>query len=217
MILTKTITTRIVPLNIDKLKEFYNIKINDIIEIDINHLSEKSPIEITCQCEICGSIKNLQYRKYIKNKSRHNYYSCKKCKNLKTNITKELLYNDPFYNNSKKMIQTKEENGIYIPINSMENFKQYRKIVNRFTYKSKKMLFSSWTGFDYYDNEYIKDNFKLLSKDRKYPTVDHKISLYEGFNKNIPPYIIGGIENICITKRYINSIKNNSYYYIHKL
>jgi hypothetical protein len=42
-----------------------------------------------------------------------------------------------------------------------------------------------------------------------YPTIDHKISIFEGFHKNIPPYIIGGIENLCITKRKINLLKSN--------
>lgn len=215
MLITKTIKTKIVPLNINKLKKFYpSIQYSDVIEIDIKHLSEKSPIVIECSCDLCGSEKKLAYLKYIKNKSEYNYYSCKKCKNKKTEATKLKLYGDPFYNNSKKMINTKEAKGIYIPLDSVNDFNKYRKIVNRFTYKSKKELYKNWNGFDYYDSEYIKNNLSLLSKDMKYPTVDHKISIHEGFIKNIPPYIIGNIDNICITKRIINLLKRNKQNYI---
>ena len=40
-----------------------------------------------------------------------------------------------------------------------------------------------------------------------YYTMDHKISLFYGFNYNIEPSIIGGIDNLCICSRYINSVK----------
>lgn len=211
MLLTKKITTRIVPLNIIHLNQFYdNISLNDVIEIDIKYLSEKSPIRVRCRCEICGCDNEIQYRVYLRNKKRHDYYSCKKCKNRKTDITKSLLYGDPKYNNSNKMIKTKEERGIYIPLSSVDDFKKYRKIVNRFTSKYKKILFDNWSGFDFYDGEYIKDNLIIFkSNEMSYPSIDHKISIYEGFNKNIPPYIIGGIDNLCITKRKINLLKGN--------
>jgi len=210
MIITKRIKTRVVPLNYKKLKiQYPNIKYNEIIEINVIDLPENSPIEIECGCEICGEYKKLQYRKYLINKKRYNYYSCKKCMNLKTRVTKERLYGDPLYNNSKKMILTKEKLGIYIPLNLISDFKRYRKIVNRYTFKSKKELYKIWDGYDYYDNEYIKEYLKLSSNDMTYPTVDHKISIHEGFLKNIPPFIIGDINNICITKRRINLLKRN--------
>ncbi len=40
-----------------------------------------------------------------------------------------------------------------------------------------------------------------------YPSIDHKISLFYGFENNMNPEEIGSIDNLCITKRYINSIK----------
>ena len=216
MLLTDTLDIRIVPLNIKRLSLIYgDIKINDIIKIDVNHLSKQSPIIIECECEICGVYRKLQYRKYLKNYNRYGYYSCKGCKNLKTNITKEDRYGDKFYNNSQKMIETKEKLGIYVPLGSVNDFKKYRKIVNRFTYKSKKVLLKNWEGFDYYDQEFIKGNLQLESKCEEYPTIDHKISIHEGFIKNIPPYIIGNIDNICVTKRCINLKKRNIINYQH--
>ena len=110
-----------------------------------------------------------------------------------------------------KMIKTKEEKGIYIPIESVSDFKKYRKIVNRITNKNRKKLFHSWDGIDFYDKQNILENLNLSSNNMKYPTIDHKISLYQGFKENIPPYIIGGIDNLCITKREINLLKSNKY------
>jgi hypothetical protein len=211
MLLTKKIKTTIVPLNYNRLSEFYDVKMYDIIEIDINHLSHKSPIIIDCCCEICGSHKKLQYRAYLRNKSRYNYYSCKGCKNKKTSITKERIYGDSKYNNSNKMIKTKEEKGIYIPFESSIDFKKYRKLVNRITNRNKPYLFEIWDGLDFYDKENILENMKLNSNDMSYPTIDHKISIYQGFKESIPPYIIGGIDNCCITKRRINLLKSNKY------
>lgn len=209
MLITKNIVTTLVPLNFERLSKIYGGKMYDNIEISIEHLSEKSPIKIYCKCEICNKISLLAYRCYLRNKNRYNYYSCKKCKNKKTSMTKNFLYNDPNYNNSTKMIKTKESLNIYIPIESVDDFKKYRKIVNRFTMKQKKTLFKYWDGNDFYDKKYIKDNLKLNSNNMSYPTIDHKISLHEGFIKNIPPYIIGGIDNLCITKRKINLLKSN--------
>jgi hypothetical protein len=210
MIITKKINVRVVPLNFPILKIKYpNIRCSEVIEIDINDLSNSSGIKIDCRCEICNSEQKLSYVKYLKNRNNCGYYSCKKCMNKKTRITKEKRYNDPLYNNSKKMIFTKEKLGIYIPLEQISDFRKYRKIVNRFTYKSKKFLYKTWSGYDYYDGEYIKNYLILQSKNMLYPTVDHKISIHEGFLKNIPPFIIGNINNICITKRNINLLKSN--------
>jgi len=216
MILTKTVSVTIVPLNYKTLKQKYpKIKISDNIIIDVNDLSNNSGVRINCCCEICGVNNNLSYRKYIKNKNNCGYYSCKKCMNKKTQKTKERLYGDKTYNNSKKMIRTKEKLGIYVQQESVSDFRKYRKIVNRYTYKSKKTIYDNWRGFDYYDGEYIKNYLTLESKNMLYPTVDHKISIHEGFIKKIPPYIIGGVNNICITKRKINFLKRNKINYKH--
>ena len=92
----------------------------------------------------------------------------------------------------------------------------YRK-VRIITRKNKKELQDKWDGRDYYDNEYIKDNFQLDPNDKNYPTIDHKISIYNGFKNSIDCEIIGGLDNLCITKRTINSTKNkNNTYEPHK-
>jgi Zn finger protein HypA/HybF involved in hydrogenase expression len=88
-------------------------------------------------------------------------------------------------------------------------YRKYRNHVRRITRLNKKVLFENWNGYDYYDNEYIKDNLnKFNSKNRLYPSIDHKNSIIYGFINNISPEILGSLDNLCITKRCINSSKN---------
>lgn len=111
------------------------------------------------------------------------------------------------------------KNGSQIPDNKLSEFDMYIKKVIFITKKSRKNLLIIWDGYDNYDFEYIGDNFKLNSNDRCYPTVDHKLSLYYGFVNNIDPEIIGRLDNLCVTKRYINSSKSSktSDEYLNKL
>ena len=107
-----------------------------------------------------------------------------------------------------KIIKTKIQNNQIIPYDELSDWEVYKRKVRRITNSNKKNLMESWNGLDYYDNEEIKSNFFLSHTHRFYPTIDHKISVFYGFNNNIEPEIIGNIENLCITKRYLNCIKN---------
>jgi len=116
------------------------------------------------------------------------------------------------YQNRKDEIYTKIRNsnilsGYWFSSKSNE-YESYRKTVMSITSRYKKTLFEKWNGLDYYDIEYIKNNFNLNYNDVSYPTIDHKISIKYGFDNNINHEVIGGIDNLCITKRSINSIKN---------
>ena len=96
------------------------------------------------------------------------------------------------------------KNRIY----NLDNMRIYRYKVTQLTLKNKKELLYKWTGYDYYDGEYIKDNLILKPGDSLYPTIDHKISIFYGFINNISIDDISHIDNLCITKRNINSSKN---------
>ena len=102
-------------------------------------------------------------------------------------------------------IDLSEDNYNLIHIN--EDYLKYRNECRRITKKSLKKLFKEWDGLDYYDGEYIQENFKLEHNDKRYPTVDHKISVHFGFTNKIEASVIGSKENLCITKRSINSSK----------
>jgi len=94
--------------------------------------------------------------------------------------------------------------------NIMTPLSNYSRIVDNITNKYKNELFYRWNGYDFYDGEPIAKNFLLTPNSKSYPTIDHKISKHSGFINNISPEIIGNINNLCITKRTINSIKNRT-------
>lgn len=211
MILSKTVNVNIKPLNYQHYIKFYpNIKINDKVEVSVEYLTLKCDIKVKCICDICNTCKNLSYRKYLKNVSNYGYYSCKKCKNIKTYKTKELIYGDGNYNNSTKMVSTKIDNNQYLKENEMTPILKYRHDVQNVTLKNKKILFDNWNGFDFYDGEYIMPYLSINSNDKNYPTIDHKVSIFYGYSNNINPEIIGDINNLCITKRCINSSKGKN-------
>ena len=89
-------------------------------------------------------------------------------------------------------------------------FSNYRKEVRKLTKRVKKTLYENWDGYDFYDKEYIKDYLSLNHIDKRYPTIDHKKSVYDGFKEKISVEEISSINNLCITKRSLNSSKSNS-------
>ena len=91
----------------------------------------------------------------------------------------------------------------------IDKFKMYRRKVDKLTREIKSLLIEKWNGMDYYDGEYILYNFNLKYTHADYPTIDHKISVYYGFKNNLPPEEISKLDNLCITKRRINSTKYN--------
>lgn len=103
-----------------------------------------------------------------------------------------------------KILDSRKQNRRY----NLTEYQKYRVIVDKLTYKNKKELFEKWDGYDYYDKEYIKNNFNLTHNDKKYPTIDHKISVFYCFENNINVEVCANLENLCITKRSINSQKN---------
>lgn len=103
-----------------------------------------------------------------------------------------------------KIIKSRNQNRRY----NLSDYEKYRVKVDNLTRQKRKKLFEDWNGFDYYDNEYIKDNFKLNPKHKNYPSVDHKQSVFYSFTNGIDVKIVADIHNLCITKRTNNSRKN---------
>jgi hypothetical protein len=114
---------------------------------------------------------------------------------------------------SKRMTKrriTKELNGDWIKSEDISDWNLYKNIVRTQTSKNKKKLFDLWNGNDYYDGEYIKDNISLHHFNSNYPTIDHKISIYNGFINKIKPEEISNISNLVITKRILNIKKGKN-------
>ena len=166
-----------------------------------------SVIKYEQKCLYKYGVKNIFQDENIKNKSKE---------------TKRNKYGDENYNNPEKNKKTcVERYGVeyytmsdeyinrmgYVLNSDLNEWELYRKMSRKLFNKIKKEVFENWDGYDYYDGEYIKENLKLKSSDRLYPTIDHKISVHYGFMNNIPIEKINDIDNLCITKRYINSKK----------
>ena len=90
-----------------------------------------------------------------------------------------------------------------------DEYKAFQNKVYYLTTKNKKELLEKWNGYDYYDDEFIKDNFNLYVLDRNYPTIDHILPLKEGYKNGILPEELAKIDNLCFTKRWINSKKHS--------
>ena len=88
----------------------------------------------------------------------------------------------------------------------MKDFNIYKNKIRNKTKQNIRLL--EWDGTDFYDNEYIKDNFKLDFNHNNYPTIDHKISIFDGFMNNMSIDEIASVDNLCWTKRIINITKN---------
>ena len=126
----------------------------------------------------------------------------------KSNDTKTKRYNNINYVNVIKSKETRTNKGNMISEDNLNDWLLYKRNVWRLTNNTKKELLLKWDGYDYYDNEYIRDYYNLKHTDNKYPTCDHKISVKYGFENNISVDDISNINNLCITKRYINSTKS---------
>lgn len=104
----------------------------------------------------------------------------------------------------EKMLETRKDKRTY----NIDEFIEYRELVNKLTTKNKKYIIENWDGFDFYDGEYIKDNFNINSNNKLYPTIDHKMSILYCFKNKLSAEQSSSIDNLCITKRGLNSMKN---------
>jgi len=211
----------------EKCKTIYNRKYQDYIKITKNKT-------IKYYCQLCVKKERTEktnLKKYgVKNVSQSDIIKNKKIKtNLKNWGVKNVFENTDIKNRIKKTCEikygyehankssiikiksmlTRIKKGTQINPNYYKPYILYRKNVLSVTRKYKKHLIDNWDGYDYYDNEYIKDNFILNSNNPNYPTIDHKVSVYYGFINNIDYNIIGDLDNLCLTKRRINASKQN--------
>lgn len=135
-------------------------------------------------------------------------------KRRETNFLKygvDNIFKSSEFKNDMKM--KKIQDNIIIKDELLSEWRVYKNEVRRITRSFKKQLFENWDGLDFYDKEHIKEYLELHHNNKKYPTIDHKISVFEGFSRKIEAKNIGDISNLVITKRSINSKKSNSLSY----
>ena len=91
MILTKEVSVKINKKYIDKHKKYTKYK-GQIINIPVSDLLLNSTIKVEVKCDICGEIRNLEYRLYLKNYKKYNIYTCYNCSKIKTQKTNFKKY-----------------------------------------------------------------------------------------------------------------------------
>jgi hypothetical protein len=124
--------------------------------------------------------------------------------------SREFLESESIKEKSK---ETKIKNGYMMSDVDMEPFLLYKRNCRKLTNITKKELYEKWDGYDYYDNEFIRNNLNLHNTNKNYPTIDHKTSIFYGFINKIDEREICDIKNLCITKRSINCSKRQKNYY----
>jgi hypothetical protein len=111
----------------------------------------------------------------------------------------------------KKLRQNMIDKGYRVDENDYTKFENYYKKCQSLTKINIRAtnFKENWNGYDYYDNEYIKDNYVLYEQNNEnYPNIDHKISIIYGFLNDINYEDICAIENLCFTKRRHNASKH---------
>ena len=67
MLITKEVEIKINNTSVKHYKNFgYNVKNGDIIKIPIEHLSKGSHVDVDVKCDLCGDIKKMNYKTYLK-------------------------------------------------------------------------------------------------------------------------------------------------------
>ena len=204
-------------------KECSNQKIKDVCQakygVDNPFQSEEVKVKIKETLVEKYGVEHPMYMEETKNKIKEtcldrygvtSYTKTEEFKNksIETNLEKYGVdYSCKTKEGKEKRKQTRIKKGTQIPDNLVSEYRKYRLIVNRNLQRNKNDILKNWDGFDYYDGEYIRDYFNLNSNDRLYPHFDHKISVAYGFKNNIDPEVISELNNICITKQWINGLK----------
>ena len=245
MIITKNLEIRIERRNITFYRNLgYILKINTSLTIPTEQLMKGAKNRIEVYCDICHKSYGVIYKDYLNSRKTYNFDTCNKCKFQKTKLTNNEKYgcdvplgnkdvmekylktnNERYGGNSSSCNQevldkqrtTRIEKRMEVPLGkSVSDFQKYRNKVDYLTRKIKKKFIENWNGYDYYDGEYIKDNFKLRFDNKSVPTIEHKVSVFDGFMNNISEIEIAKLENLAITKKGINSSRKNKDYKLFK-
>lgn len=138
----------------------YNPILNEKLLINTTHLPSNSHFRIDVVCEICGKEYNLRYHKYIENRSRHNFYSCKSCSRQKAALTSMKKWGVDNYSKTDEFKKRVENT----------NLKKYGYKTNllspEYEVKIKKILKDKYGTEKFYEinrkNKSPKNKFKLI-------------------------------------------------------
>ena len=157
-------------------------------------------------------IKKRKEKTNVKNWGVKNVFQDQEIKN-KSKETLLEKYGVEFPNHSETILlkskKTRINNGNQIPDDLLTDYDIYKKKVLKISKRYYKNVFKEWNGYDYYDGEYIMENLYLNPNNKLYPTIDHKLPIHYGFINNITIEKISNMQNLCVTKKSLNSSKQN--------
>jgi len=138
---------------------------------------------------------------------KYNVDNPSKCEKFKEKRAQTIFdrYGVYHYSTSKEYRLLKEKLNEWIPLDQKTEFELYSRKVWNETKKHKNKLFSIWDGKCHYTGIELDKNQHYNNE--TYPTIDHKICVFYGFNNNIDPKEIGNINNLSICSRWANRKK----------
>lgn len=107
------------------------------------------------------------------------------------------------------------ERGEWIDYNDprYNDYREYYRVAWNYYKSIKEEYLENWDGYDYYDMEYIKDNLNMDPNSPDFPSIDHKISIKKSYLLKISPLDVSKFDNLCVTKRRLNSLKKTKNVY----
>jgi hypothetical protein len=192
------ITIKVEKRTKEHYSKFIDIK-NKVIEIDAKNLHESSSIKVLVECDICHKEKEICFSSYITNINRGGYYSCTKCKYIKSKKTNLEKYGQEHYTNPEKTKQTNLERYGCENVSGSQKIKERKKQTN----------LDNWGVENVFQSEIIKDKLKQTNLEKygvEHPLQNEKLlkkSMNTCFKNN-------GVEYPTQSKKVIDKrIENN--------
>lgn len=199
-------------INKQKVLQIFNLSNSPSLNNYIIRYGEKTGTELYNKMRLKNSKNRIDAQQKI-DSTKFKKYNNKNYNNMNKNKQTKLdRYGDENYNNSDKAKQTCLKKYKVDNVRKSDYFFSLMVQKNKFIDKSLK------TDFEKYKREVIKvtnqQNIKTLehfekrghSRNKQSFHLDHRFSIFEGFNNNISPYLIGSIHNL----EMIESSKNSS-------
>ena len=157
------------------LEKGYDVKCNNFYKVNINDLSKNSKQKITAICDICNKEYIITYHKYITNYNRYNFYSCKKCSNIKREMTSIKNWG---VNNYKKTEECNEK----IKKTNLEKYGVEYHLSSKYIRNKIKKTNLEKYGVEhfskteqFYEKTYNRWKKEILLKLNKYNIIDFKL------------------------------------------
>jgi hypothetical protein len=195
------ITTRNISFYINK--GYDNLLIGNNYNIKIEDINRNSKCKITAICELCKSENVIGLDKYYKNKSNHNFYSCKKCSRNKFILTNNIKFG---VDNPMQNLDIKNK----VKYNNIQKYGVSTTLLEEETIvKIRKTNMDKYGHENHLKSEYVRDKIKksMLEKyDVEYPLQSDEIKIKQK-NTNLKKY---GVDNPNKIKEVRDKIKNTN-------